>query len=156
MEERQDSRFIRQLFRRRMMRSLAIVMIQRFRSKVKMSRDEEVQIFWNIWKRLADVLRVDLPDLKDYLGVDEHDAKVVAELTDQEIITEMKGMNEQDGEEEPKTAGAKINEITMLQAQQVINWLKRYTIKSDIPENVNKEYIMAAVKVDKHLMMTRI
>ena len=33
--------------------------------------EEEVQIFQNIWKRLADVLRVDLSDLKDYLGIDE-------------------------------------------------------------------------------------
>ena len=68
----------------------------------------------NIWERLADVLRFDLPDLKEYLGVDENDAKVVAEHTDQEIVAEVKDMNKQDGEEEQEAAGA---EITILQAQ---------------------------------------
>ena len=46
-------------------------------------------------------------------------------------------------------------EITMLR-QQAIDCLKRYIIKSDIPKNVNKEFIAATVKVDKHLIMTRI
>ena len=90
--------------------------------------EEEVQIFQNIWERLADVLRVDLPDLKDYLGIDADDAEVVAKLTDQEIVTEVKDTNKQDSDEEPEAAHAEIIEVTMLQAQQTIDCLKRYTI----------------------------
>ena len=102
---------------------------------------------------MADVLRVDLPDLKEYLGVDENDAKVAAEHTDQEIVAEVKDMNKQDGEEKQEAAGA---EITMLQAHQAIDCLKRYIIKSDIPKDVNEKFMAAAVKVHKHLIMTRI
>ena len=117
---------------------------------------EEVQIFRNIWERLADVLRVDLPDLNDYLDVDEDDVETVAELTDQEIVMEVKDMNEQDGEEEPEATGAEVTEITTLQAQQAIDCLKRYIVKSDIPDNVNEEFMAAVSKVDKHLIMTKI
>ena len=54
---------------------------------------EEVQIFQNIWERLGDVLRIDLPDLNDYLAIIENNADVVAELTDQEIVAEVTDMN---------------------------------------------------------------
>ena len=117
---------------------------------------EEVQIFQNIWERLADVLQVDLPDLKDYLGIDEDNTEVVAKLTDQEIVTEVKDTNKQDSDEEPEAAQAEIIEVTMLQAQQAIGCLKRYIIKSDIPEDVNEEFMAVAAKVDKHMIITRI
>ena len=89
---------------------------------------EEVQIFQNIWERLGDVLRIDLPDLNDYLAIDENEADVVAELTDQKIVAEVTDMNRQDVKEETEEAGAEITEITMLQAQQTIDYLKRYII----------------------------
>ena len=116
---------------------------------------EEVQIFQNIWERLGDVLRIDLPDLNDYLAIDENDADVVAKLTDQEIVAEVTDMSRQDVEEETEEAGAEITEITMLQAQQAIDCLKRYIIQSGVPEDVSEEFIAAAAKVDKHLSMTR-
>ena len=116
---------------------------------------EEVQIFQNIWERLGVVLRIDLPDLNDYLAIDENDADVVAELTDQEIVAEVTDMSRQDVEEETEEAGAEIIEITMLQAQQAIDCLKKYIIQSGVPKDVSEEFIAAAAKVDKHLSMTR-
>ena len=64
-------------------------------------------------------------------------------------------MNRQDVEEETEEAGAEITEITMLQAQQAIDCLKRYIIQSGVPEDVSEEFRAAAAKVNKHLSMTR-
>ena len=94
--------------------------------------------------------------MKNYFGVDEDNAAVIVKLTDQEIVTEVKDMNKQDDEEQTEAAGTEMTEITMLQAQQqAIDCLKSYIIKSDGPEDVNEESIAAAVKVNKHLIMTR-
>ena len=61
--------------------------------------EQKVVVFRNIWDRLATILQWKLLDFSNHVEVDESDTEGVAEQTDQEIVSEVKSMNEQDDPE---------------------------------------------------------
>ena len=101
---------------------------------------------------------MELPDFSNYVGVDEGDIEVVAELADKEIVSEIKSTNEQDdleieSESELET---EVADVSAVRARRAINCLKRYIMKNDNFKDISDEFMTAAGKVDKFLMFTRI
>ena len=101
---------------------------------------------------------MELPDFSNYVEVHEGNTEVVAELTDQEIVSEVKSMNKEDDPqiESKSEPEIEVADISAVQAQRVIDCFKRYIVKNDTSEDLNDEFMTAAGKVDKFLMFTRI
>ena len=101
---------------------------------------------------------MDLPDFSNYDEVDEGDTITVAELSDQDFVSEVNSINELDDpkiefESKPET---EVADVSTVQVQQAIDCLKQYIVKNDIPEDLNDEFMTAAGKMNKYLMFTKI
>ena len=107
---------------------------------------KEEAVLRNIWDRLATVLKRELPDYSNYVVVDEIDTEVVAGLTDQKIVSDVKSMSEQDNPkiESESESETEVADGSMVEVQQVIDW------------DLNDEFMTTAGKVDKFLMFTKI
>ena len=117
---------------------------------------EETRTFRNIWDKLSEVLQTSLPDIDQYVSIDNDD-ETHDILSDEDIVwqcrEELAGGNADDEtEDEPRNDPESTPPPTVRDVRHAVEVLRRFVMNSDTLEDKQDDLLDAASKFDDALL----